>query len=66
MVDFLLDHLDPTHVLLKDESGRTAADLAMEANFPHLADQIQRRIDAVATSFPYVTWLEFAAGRGLP
>ena len=44
LVEWILQHVDYDNVLLRDQTGRTAADAAADANFPHLARFLQERI----------------------
>ena len=44
LVEWILQHVDYDNVLLRDQTGRTAADAAADANFPHLAGFLHERI----------------------
>ena len=56
MVDFLLDQIvPPANLLLRDQTGRSAADAASDAGFPHLAAHLRsfedRALDAALAQY---------------
>lgn len=50
MVDFLLKVVPPATILLRDQAGRSAADAAQDAGFPHLAAHLRPYEDAALDS----------------
>ena len=56
MVDFLLEQIvPPANLLLRDQTGRSAADAAADAGFPHLAAHLRsfedRALDAALAQY---------------
>ena len=46
MVEWILGVVDPSNVLVRDAAGRSAADAAADARFPHLAALLEERVRA--------------------
>ena len=46
MVEWILGVVDPSNVLVRDATGRSAADAAADARFPHLAALLEERVRA--------------------